>query len=63
LIFDLTQTQFISAQGYAAIGDCSLQVPVRVHAKTGLASKVLAIYGFEQVAIAVEREPAVNPSC
>ena len=28
LIFDLTQSEFISAQGYAAIGRCSLEVPV-----------------------------------
>jgi hypothetical protein len=56
LIFDLTQSQFISAQGYAAIGRCSLEVPVRVRSSTVLASKVLAIYGYEQVAIAIERE-------
>ena len=52
LIFDLTQSQFISAQGYAAIGHCSLEVPV-VRSRTVLASKVLAIYGYEQVAIAI----------
>jgi hypothetical protein len=63
LIFDLTQSQFISAQGYAAIGDCSLEVPVRVRSRTGLASKVLAIYGYERVAIATEREVAVNQPC
>jgi hypothetical protein len=57
LIFDLTQSQFVSAQGYAAIGHCSLEVPVTVRSRTGLASKVLAIYGYERVAIAVEREP------
>jgi hypothetical protein len=57
LVFDLTRSQFISAQGYAAIGHCSLEVPVRVRSRTGLASKVLAIYGYERVAIAVEREP------
>jgi hypothetical protein len=56
LIFDLTQSQFISAQGYAAIGHCSLEVPVRVRSRTVLASKVLAVYGYEQVAIAMERE-------
>lgn len=63
LLFDLTQSQFISAQGYAAIGHCSLQVPVTIRSRTALASKVLAIYGYERVAIAVEREPAVNPPC
>ena len=56
LIFDLTQSQFVSAQGYAAIGHCSLAVPVRVRSRTLLASKVLAVYGYEQVAVAVDRE-------
>ena len=63
LIFDLTQSQFVSAQGYAAIGHCSLEVPVTVRSRTGLASKVLAIYGYERVAIAIEREPDVNQPC
>ncbi len=61
LIFDLTQSQFISAQGYAAIGRCNLEVPVRVRCRTRLASKVLAIYGYERVAIALERESAPSP--
>lgn len=56
LTFDLTKSQFISAQGYAAIGQCSLELPVKVLCRTRLASKVLAIYGYERVAIAVERE-------
>jgi hypothetical protein len=60
VIFDLSQSQFISAQGYAAIGECSGEVPVSVRSGTGLASKVLAIYGYERVAIATEREPAVQ---
>jgi hypothetical protein len=63
LIFDLTRSQFISAQGYAAIGDCSLEVPVRVRSRTGLASKVLTIYGYERVAIAIGEEPDVNLPC
>jgi len=29
---------------------------VRVRSRTVLASKVLAIYGYEQVALAIERE-------
>ena len=60
LIFDLTQSQFISAQGYAAIGRCSSEVPVRLRSRTTLASKVLAIYGYERVEIAVEGEPDVK---
>jgi len=63
LIFDLTQCAFVSAQGYAAIGRCSLEVPVRVRSRTALASKVLTIYGYERVAIAIEREPDVSPQC
>ena len=34
LIFDVTQSQFISAQGYAAIGRCSSEVPVRLRSRT-----------------------------
>ena len=63
LIFDLTQSQFVSAQGYAAIGHCSPEVPVRVRSRTALASKVLAIYGYERVEIAIEREPDVKVQC
>jgi hypothetical protein len=63
LIFDLTHSQFISAQGYAAIGHCSLVVPVLVRTTTDLASKVMAIYGYERVAIAVEGDPDRKPSC
>lgn len=63
LIFDLTQSQFISAQGYAAIGRCSSEVPVRLRSRTTLASKVLAIYGYERVEIAVEGEPDVKAPC
>ena len=63
LIFDLTQSQYVSAQGYAAIGRCSVEVPVMVRSRTGLASKVLATYGYERVAIAIERGPDVNLPC
>jgi hypothetical protein len=63
LIFDLTQSQFISAQGYAAIGRCSSEVPVMLRSRTTLASKVLAIYGYERVEIAVEGEPDVKAPC
>ena len=61
LIFDLTHSQFISAQGYAAIGRCSPEVPVEVWSSTDLASKVLAIYGYEQVAIAIRARTCMNP--
>ena len=63
LTFDLTHSQFISAQGYAAIGRCSLEVPVLVRSTTDLASKVMAVYGYERVAIAVEGGPDRKPSC
>ena len=56
LIFDLTHSQFVCAQGYSAIGRCSSEVPVEVRSRTDLASKVLAVYGYEQVAVAVDRE-------
>ena len=63
LIFDLTQCQFMSAQGYAAIGDCSSQVPVRLRSRTALAAKVLAIYGYERVTVLIERGPEVDVPC
>jgi hypothetical protein len=63
LIFDLTQSQFVSAQGYDAIGRCSVEVPVTVRSRTGLASRVLATYGYERVAITIERGPDVNLPC
>ena len=62
LIFDLTHSQFVCAQGYSAIGRCSSELPVEVRSRTDLASKVLAIYGYERVAIAMEREPDMNRS-
>ena len=62
LIFDLSQSLFISAQGYAAIGDCSLEVPVRLRSRTDLASKVLAIYGYNRVTVVIERGPDVDPA-
>jgi anti-anti-sigma regulatory factor len=63
LIFDLTQSQFISAQAYAAIGHCSSKVPVKVRSRTALAAKVLAIFGYERVEIAVEGEAEVKVPC
>ena len=63
LIFDLSQCQFMSAQGYAAIGDCSMEVPVRVRSRTDLASKVLAIYGYDRVTVATDRGPNVDLPC
>ena len=63
MIFDLSQSLFISAQGYAAIGDCSLEVPVRIRSRTDLLSKVLAIYGYDRVMIVTERGPDVDLPC
>jgi hypothetical protein len=49
LIIDLTDCQFVSAQGYAAIGRCSLTTPVEVRSGTTLASRVFDIYGYDRV--------------
>jgi len=49
MIFDLTQCQFVSAQGYAAIGRCSLEVPVEVRSRSGLAARVFAVLGYDRV--------------
>ncbi len=59
LVFDLTQTHFISAQGYAAMGRCSLGgVHVLVRAKTELTSKIFAICGYDRIRIVTAQEPA-----
>jgi hypothetical protein len=49
LIVDLTDCQFVSAQGYAVIGRCSLKTPVEVRSGTTLASRVFDIYGYDRV--------------
>jgi anti-anti-sigma factor len=63
LIFDLTQTQFISAQGYAAMGRCSLGTRVAVRSRTDLASRIMAVFGYDRVAIVMAQEPAVDVPC
>jgi hypothetical protein len=63
LIFDLTQSQFVSAQGYDAIGRCSLEVPVEVRSRTGVAGRVFAILGYERVDVISAREPEVDQRC
>lgn len=60
LRFDLTQAQFISAQGYAAMGRCSLEVRVTVRSRSELASRVLAIYGYDQVMLVMSQPPVVE---
>jgi len=60
LRFDLTQAQFISAQGYAAMGHCSLEVRVTVRSRGELASRVLAIYGYDQVMLVMSQPPVVE---
>ena len=54
VIFDLTDCQFVSAQGYAAIGRCSLHTPVEVRSRTALASKVFDIYGYDSVTVTMQ---------
>jgi hypothetical protein len=51
VIFDISAAQFISVQGFAAIGRCSQVVEsVTVHYKNWLAEGVLRTLGYEQVA-------------
>jgi hypothetical protein len=54
LIVDLTDCQFVSAQGYAAIGRCSLQTAVEVRSGTTLASRVFDIYGYDKVTVTMQ---------
>jgi hypothetical protein len=58
LIVDVTDCQFVSAQGYAAIGRCSLYTPVEVRSRTTLASRVFAIYGYDRVTTVMSPVPA-----
>jgi hypothetical protein len=58
LIFDLTQSEFISAQGFAAIGRCSSEVPVEIRSRTRLASRVLTVLGYEGVEVFVGQAPS-----
>ena len=59
LVFDLTQTDFISAQGYAAMGRCSLgAVHVSVRSRTEFTSKIFAICGYDRIKIVTAQGPA-----
>ena len=60
LRFDLTQAQFISAQGYAAMGRCSLEVRVTVRSRTELASRILATYGYDEVMMVISQPPVLE---
>jgi hypothetical protein len=57
LRFDLTQARFIAVQGYAAMGRCSPGVRVTVRSRSGLASRVLAMYGYDQVMTVISQPP------
>jgi hypothetical protein len=59
LIVDLTDCQFVSAQGYAAIGRCSLKTPVEVRSGTTLASRVFDIYGYDRVTTVTVQVPVL----
>jgi hypothetical protein len=59
LIVDVTDCQFVSAQGYAAIGRCSLRTPVEVRSGTTLASRVFNIYGYDRVTTVTTPVPTV----
>lgn len=59
LIVDLTGCQFVSAQGYAAIGRCSLRTPVEVRSGTTLASRVFDIYGYDGVTTVTTSAPTL----
>jgi hypothetical protein len=49
LTFDLRECSFVSAQGYQAMARCSHLTHVEVRSTTDLASRVLAVYGYEGV--------------
>jgi anti-anti-sigma regulatory factor len=49
LLFDLTECQFVSAQGYAAMGRCSAATSVEVRSRTDIASRIFTIFGYDRV--------------
>ena len=61
LVFDLTQSEFVSAQGYDAIGRCSLRVPVEVRSRTGVAARVFAVLGYDRVNVVTVQDTEVGP--
>ena len=63
LIFDLTQTQFVSIQGYAAMGRCSLGIRVSIRSRTELAARILAICGYDRVTIVIAPESDIEALC
>lgn len=63
LIFDLTQSRFVSAQGYDAIGRCSLEVPVQVRSRTGLAARVFTVLGYDRVDVGAPQGTEGSSGC
>ncbi len=61
IIFDITATQFISAEGYRRIGQCSLSKKnVVVRCRTSFASKVLAACGYDRPVCVIAPELTSN---
>jgi hypothetical protein len=51
LIFDLTSSPFVSAQGYSLMGRCAAVAKVTVRSSCSLAARVLALYGHDDVVV------------
>jgi anti-anti-sigma factor len=60
LLFDLTQAQFISVQGYWVMGACSAAVHVTVRSVSSLSARILALFGHDVVVVLVEPEAPVH---
>ncbi len=56
LLFDLTKSEFVCAQGYSVMGRCSAEVKVVVRSRSELSARVLALYGYEDVVVLTEPE-------
>ena len=57
IIFDISHAQFISADAFAAMGQCSLRAErVIVRSHTALASKVLKAFGYDRAACIIVRD-------
>jgi anti-anti-sigma factor len=63
LIFDLTNARFVSAQGFVAIGRCSLVVErVVIRSLSGFPERVMRVLGQDNLTFIVETPPPKNSS-
>jgi anti-anti-sigma regulatory factor len=62
LLFDVTASTFVSAQGFDLIGRCSATRQVEVWCSTDLPARVFAAFGHTDVVCVTRPEAALNPA-